>query len=86
MAWSSFNIFRIDWYFDFIIISLEYNASQKYVVQNSRIIFRAILEIIRNFVLILSQNPLNFFWNSGQKIMFKVKYSNTINPSYTDFT
>lgn len=42
-----------------IIVNVENATLQKHVLQNVRIMFWAISEIVRNFVLILSQNLFN---------------------------
>lgn len=49
--------FRIEQYFDFVIISAK-NATLHKVVHNSRNMFRGISEIAGNPVLILSQHSL----------------------------
>lgn len=42
-----------------IIVNVENVTLQKHVLQNVRIMFWVISEIVRNFVLILSQNLFN---------------------------
>lgn len=42
-----------------IIVNVENATLQKHVLQNVRIMFWVISEIVRNFVLILSQNLFN---------------------------
>lgn len=46
-----------------IIVNVENATLQKHVLQNVRIMFWALSEIVRNFVLILSQNSFNDFLN-----------------------
>lgn len=58
---ASSTLFRVDQYFDFIIVSTENATSHKYIVQNGRSIFRTTSEIVGNSVLILSQNSLSGF-------------------------
>lgn len=45
------------------IVNVENATLQKHVLQNVRIMFWALSEIVRNFVLILSQNSFNDFLN-----------------------
>lgn len=56
---TSSMIFGIDWYFDFVIANPENAVPQKYLDWNVRSIFRAILEIIKNSVIIARQNSFN---------------------------
>ena len=54
--------FRVDQYFDFIIVSAENTTLHKYIAQNVRSIFRAISEIVGNPVLVPSQKSINWFF------------------------
>jgi hypothetical protein len=58
--------FIVDQYFDFLIVIPENAALHKYIIPNSRHVFRAIVEIVGNANLILSQNVFSKFslWNS----------------------
>lgn len=47
-------LFGVDGYFDFTVVSTKNSISHTYVVQNERSMFRAILEIIGNSVLVSS--------------------------------
>lgn len=49
--------FRVDQYFDFIIVNDEKAISYKYIVQNARNMFRATLEILS-----LSQAKICWFF------------------------
>ena len=60
----------INWYFDFIIINVENDASSKYVVQNGRSLFRAISEIVGNSILIKHQNP---FFKGFRKFKWEIQ-------------
>lgn len=60
---TSSMIFGIDWYFDFVIAHSENAVPQKYLDWNVRRMFRAILEIIKNSVIIASQNSFNILKN-----------------------
>ena len=53
--------FRVDQYFDFIIVNAMDTTSHKCVVQSGRNIFAASSEIVGHYVLIPSQNPLSNF-------------------------
>lgn len=56
-------IFGIDWYFDFVIANPEDAVPQKYLDWNVKRVFKAILEIIKNSVIIANQNSFNIFKN-----------------------
>lgn len=57
-------MFRIDRYFDSIMVDAGNISYHKYIAQNGRHIFRAISEMVGNFVLISSQNLFDgFFFN-----------------------
>ena len=45
---KSSTFFRVDWYFDFVIIGAEIHTSHKYVLQNGSGIFTVILEALGN--------------------------------------
>jgi hypothetical protein len=49
---DSSNSFRVDWYFDFIIVNAEDITLYKYTVKKSRSICRAISVVIGNLVFI----------------------------------
>lgn len=46
-------------YSDFILVSVESALLHKYILQKCQDVFRAISEIVRNFVLTSSQNSIN---------------------------
>ena len=48
---ESSSSFRIDWYFDFILINMENTTLLKHIVQTGRGMFRDISEIVKNSVL-----------------------------------
>lgn len=54
--------FTVDWDFDAMIDSANNAALIKYIVQNGRILFSAILESTGNFVMVPYQNSLNNFF------------------------
>lgn len=56
--------FRIEQYFDFVIISAK-NATLHKVVHNSRNMFRGVSEIAGNPVLILRRHSLTECFRSG---------------------
>ena len=59
-----------------IIINAENATLQKHVLQTVRRMFWAISEIVRNFVLILSQNSFNEFFNDLQVIKSESNFKN----------
>ena len=65
-------LFRVNQYFDFIIVSATNAASYKYIVLNGISTFRDISEFVGNSVLTPSQNSFNKFLTETQ-----VSVSNT---------
>lgn len=71
--------FRVNQYFDFIIVNAENTTSHKCIIQNDRSMLRAPFKTIGNSVLIIGQNSCNDFFSVKFKsatltLMFQIKH------------
>ena len=68
--------FKVDQYFDLIIVSAENITLHKHIAQRVRSMFRAISVIVGNPALLLSQKSINSFVNRKVKECLKIRHPN----------
>lgn len=77
---ASLVLFRVDWFFEFMVVNAESAISHKYAIKSGTSIFRTLSETVGSSVLFCARILLTFFkkWNSSQQHKQEIFKSNIL--------